>query len=109
MEPSQENARRKKVAVIAVTCSDGEPLETCSSVTLNILDADEKSTVMTRSFTSMLRGLQYMATTASGNDSFRQALFALAEQVQPLLQDLLQKTSRGRSPTVTRDCVPVPL
>ena len=44
---------------IAITCADGQPLEPACSVTLNLLDADEQSTVMTRSFTSMLLALQY--------------------------------------------------
>jgi glutamine---fructose-6-phosphate transaminase (isomerizing) len=51
---------------IAITCADGQPLEAACSVTLKLLDADEQSTVMTRSFTSMLLGLQYLAATVSG-------------------------------------------
>src|SRR5208282_1877315 len=46
---------------IAITCAEGQPLEAACSVTLKLLDADEQSTVMTRSFTSMLLGLQYLA------------------------------------------------
>ena len=63
---------------IAITCADGQPLEASCSVTLKLLDADEQSTVMTRSFTSMLLGLQYLASTVSGNDAFRRALTELA-------------------------------
>ena len=44
---------------IAITCANGQPLEFKCSVTLKLLDADEQSTVMTRSFTSMLLALQY--------------------------------------------------
>src|ERR1700694_3659314 len=56
---------------IAITCAGGQPLEAACSVTLKLLAADERSTVMTRSFTSMLLGLQYLAATVSGNDGFR--------------------------------------
>jgi glucosamine--fructose-6-phosphate aminotransferase (isomerizing) len=73
---------------IAITCADGQPLERACSVTLKLLDADEQSTVMTRSFTSMLLGLQYLAATVSGNEAFRRALFELPQQVEPLLKDI---------------------
>ncbi len=73
---------------LAITCTDGQPLEASCSVTLKLLDADEQSTVMTRSFTSMLLGLQYLAASASGNDAFRRALLELPRQVEPLLKDM---------------------
>ena len=76
---------------IAITCADGQPLELACSVTLKLLDADERSTVMTRSFTSMLLGLQYLAATISGNDAFRRALIELPQQVEPLLTDVPQR------------------
>ena len=76
---------------IAITCADGQPLEAACSVTLKLLDADERSTVMTRSFTSMLLGLQYLAATVSGNDAFRRALLELPQQVEPLLTDVPQR------------------
>jgi glucosamine--fructose-6-phosphate aminotransferase (isomerizing) len=76
---------------IAVTCADGQPLEAVCSVTLKLLDADERSTVMTRSFTSMLLGLQYLAATVSGNDTFRRPLVELPQQVEPLLKDVPQR------------------
>jgi len=76
---------------IAITCADGQPLEPACSVTLKLLDADERSTVMTRSFTSMLLGLQYLAAMVSGNDTFRRALLELPQQVEPLLKDIPQR------------------
>jgi glutamine---fructose-6-phosphate transaminase (isomerizing) len=76
---------------IAITCADGQPLESTCSVTLKLLDADEQSTVMTRSFTSMLLGLQYLAATVTSDDAFRRALIALPEQVAPLLNDIPQR------------------
>jgi glucosamine--fructose-6-phosphate aminotransferase (isomerizing) len=76
---------------IAITCADGQPLESTCSVTLKLLDADEQSTVMTRSFTSMLLGLQYLAAIVTGNDAFRRALIELPQQVEPLLADIPQR------------------
>ncbi|HEY6304734.1 MAG TPA: SIS domain-containing protein [Terriglobales bacterium] len=76
---------------IAITCAEGQPLEAACSVTLKLLDADERSTVMTRSFTSMLLGLQYLAAIFSGDNTFRRALVELAQQVEPLLKDIPQR------------------
>jgi glutamine---fructose-6-phosphate transaminase (isomerizing) len=72
---------------IAITCADGQPLQPACSVTLTLLDADEQSTVMTRSFTSMLLALQYLAAEVSGNEGFRRSLLDLPQQVESLLKD----------------------
>ncbi|MBZ5665147.1 MAG: SIS domain-containing protein [Acidobacteriia bacterium] len=83
--------KNHNLRTIAITCAEGQPLEPACSVTLKLLDADEQSTVMTRSFTSMLLALQYLAATVSGNDAFRRALIELPQQVKPLLQDVPQR------------------
>jgi glucosamine--fructose-6-phosphate aminotransferase (isomerizing) len=76
---------------IAVTCASGQLLEPACTVALKFFDADEQSTVMTRTFTSMLLGLQYLAATVSGDDAFRRALTELPAQVEPLLRDIPQR------------------
>jgi glucosamine--fructose-6-phosphate aminotransferase (isomerizing) len=76
------------IRTIAITCADGQPLEAASSIVLKLLDADEESTVMTRSFTSMLLGLQYLGATVTGNEAFCRALMELPEQVMPLMRNL---------------------
>jgi len=81
----------RNLRTIAITCADGQPLELACSVTLNLRDADEQSTVMTRSFTSMLLGLQYLAAMVSGNNIVRRALLDLPQQVEPLLKDNPQR------------------
>lgn len=85
--------RDRNLRTIAITCADDQPLESSCSVTLKLLDADEQSTVMTRSFTSMLLGLQYLATTVLGNDgeAFRRALIDLPQEVEPLLNEIPQR------------------
>jgi len=78
----------RNLRTIAVTCAGGQPLEPACSVTLNLLDADEQSTVMTRSFTSMLLALQYLGAMVSGNEVFLRALLELPQQVEPLMKDI---------------------
>jgi glucosamine--fructose-6-phosphate aminotransferase (isomerizing) len=81
----------RNLRTIAVTCADSQPLEAACSVTLKFLAADEQSMVMTRSFTSMLLGLQYFAAAISGNDAFRRDLTELPQQVEPLLKGIPQR------------------
>jgi len=83
--------RDYNLRTIAITCADGQPLEPACSVTLNLLDADEQSTVMTRSFTSMLMALQYLAAMVSGNEAFLRALLELPQQVEPLMKEIPQR------------------
>jgi glucosamine--fructose-6-phosphate aminotransferase (isomerizing) len=81
----------RNLRTIAITCAGGQPLESACTVTLKLLDADEQSTVMTRSFTSMLLALQHLAATVVGHDLLRRTLLELPQQVQPLLQDIPQR------------------
>ena len=83
--------KEHNLRTLAITCADGQPLEAACSLTLKLPDADEQSTIMTRSFTSMLLGLQYLAATVSGNDTFRRELLDLPAQVEPLLEDIPQR------------------
>jgi glucosamine--fructose-6-phosphate aminotransferase (isomerizing) len=95
----------RNVRTIAITCALGQPLESACSVALKLLDADEQSTVMTRSFTSMLLALQYLAATVSANDGFQRALTALPSQVEPLLADLPQRLRLFVEARSFTDCV----
>lgn len=81
----------RNLRTLAITCADGQPLESSSSVTIKLLDADEQSTVMTRSFTSMLLALQYLAATVSRNDVFRSALVDLPRQVEPVIKNVAER------------------
>ena len=83
--------KEHNLRTIVITCADGQPLGPSCSVTLKLLDADEHSTVMTRSFTSMLLGLQYLGAAVCGQDAFRRALTELPQQVEPLLKDVPQR------------------
>ena len=97
--------QERDVRTIAITCADGQPLEAECSVTLKLLDADEQSMVMTRSFTSMLLGLQYLAATISQNEELRRALMSLPGETAPLLEDLPQRLRLFVEARGFEDCV----
>jgi len=63
---------------LAVSCVNGQALEKLATMTIT-LPADEQSTVMTRSFTSMLLALQFLAGRMAGNQAFCDALLAMPE------------------------------
>ncbi len=75
----------RHIRTLAISCAAGQPLEKISSSTLCLPDADEKSTVMTRSFSSMLLGLQALAAWSAGNREFLHALGSLPGQAQEAL------------------------
>lgn len=83
-----EFLKARKVDSLAVTCADHERLEQLASTTLALLPADEQSTVMTRSFTSMVLALQYLAAFIAGNRAFLQALHQLPDAAENPLRDL---------------------
>ena len=85
LRASEMLERERDLRTIAITCTEGSPLQSISTATLKTLAADEKSTVMTRSFTSMLLTLQYLGSIVSGCQDFGNALKDLAAQVRPLL------------------------
>jgi len=68
-------ARKGNVRMLAVTGTANGPIEDLAALSLALPPSDEQSTVMTRSFSSMLLGLQYLAASWAGDrallDSFR--------------------------------------
>ena len=82
--------RGRSVPTIGITCSADQPLEKLARSTFSILAADEKSTVMTRSFTSMLLALQHLGAKVARNAAFREALDALPAQMAGLPQEMEQ-------------------
>jgi glucosamine--fructose-6-phosphate aminotransferase (isomerizing) len=61
--------RDRNIRVLAVTGTPNQPLEQVATASLPLLPCDEQSTVMTRSFTSMLIGLQYLAACEANNSA----------------------------------------
>jgi glutamine---fructose-6-phosphate transaminase (isomerizing) len=97
--------KERNVRTIAITCASGQPLESECSLSLKLLDADEQSTVMTRSFTSMLLALQYLAATVADSKPGRQALMALPAEVAPLLEKVSPRLRSFVEERSFEDCI----
>lgn len=80
--------REKNIRVLAVTGTPHQPLEKTSTATLPLLPCDEQSTVMTRSFTSMLLGLQYLAGCQADDATLLKSLGKMPEMAQLALDRL---------------------
>jgi glucosamine--fructose-6-phosphate aminotransferase (isomerizing) len=74
---------------VAITCTPGQPIESLCSATVCLEPANERSTVMTRSFTSMLMGLQFLAAKLAGNSAFLEALESVAHSAQATLDGMM--------------------
>jgi glucosamine--fructose-6-phosphate aminotransferase (isomerizing) len=74
-----------RIPTLGLTCTPDSPLEATCDLTIRISAADETSMVMTRSFTSMLLVLQYLAAVKSGAKDFCAALESLADRFAPSL------------------------
>jgi len=69
-----------KLKVLAITCGKDTPIEKISSHQIILHAADEKSTVMTRSFTSMLVVLQSLAAIRGDRPDFLDDIHKLPDQ-----------------------------
>jgi len=73
------------ILTMGVTCSANSTLEKLCLHTLKLTWANEKSTVMTRSFTSMLLAFERLGAALAGRTEWIAALDDLPEKVQPWL------------------------
>jgi glucosamine--fructose-6-phosphate aminotransferase (isomerizing) len=76
----------RSILTLGVTCNADSALEKLCGRTLKLAWADERSTVMTRSFTSMLIALERLGAKFAGNQEHIAALDTLPEKVQPWLE-----------------------
>jgi len=76
------------IRTLAISCSPGQKLEDLATTTLCLAPADEASTVMTRSFTSMLIGLQFLAARRATKPKFAESLQRLADGSQAILEPM---------------------
>jgi glucosamine--fructose-6-phosphate aminotransferase (isomerizing) len=74
-----------------ITCTEKSELEVECDSTLVLRAADEKSTVMTRSFTSMLISLQWLAARRAGNTEFCNSLETMANQFATRIHSLADR------------------
>jgi glucosamine--fructose-6-phosphate aminotransferase (isomerizing) len=79
-----EVLKERGIPSLAITCAKRQALEDLAAVTI-ILPADEQSTVMTRSFTSMLLALQFLAGRIARNDTYCNELLTMPQQAVPAL------------------------
>lgn len=80
--------REKNIRVLAVTGTPDQPLQQVATATLPLLPCDEQSTVMTRSFTSMLLGLQFLAAYQADDSTLLKSLGELPGLAQPSMDSL---------------------
>ncbi len=75
---------------VGVTCAKSSELEQMCDSTIVVHTADEKSMVMTRSFTSMLLCLQALAARWAENSQFVRDLQRMAEHFAPRIHTLAE-------------------
>jgi len=78
--------QQNQTAALAITCGTGTPIEKVSEHVIRLSQADEKSTVMTRSFTSMLLALQLLAAERGENPEFASGIRALPDGTESLMR-----------------------
>jgi len=74
------------ILTLGVTCGANSSLEKLCRHTLKLTWADEQSTVMTRSFTSMLMAFERLGATLGGESEWITALDGLPQKVRPWLK-----------------------
>lgn len=83
-----ELLRSRSVSTLAISCAERQALQELASVTITLPAADEKSTVMTRSFTSMLLILQNLAARIGKRSDDGQNFAKLPSLAAPVLETL---------------------
>lgn len=83
--------KHQTVQTLGVTCNPQSPLEGLSTHSFKLTWADEKSPVMTRSFTAILLAFQRLGLQFVGDSEFSGALDRLPRQAQDLLDSQAKK------------------
>ena len=86
-----EFLNQRKVPSIAVSCATKQKLEELATISILLPAADEQSMVMTRSFSSMLLALQYLAATLASNAEVIRGLSALPVAAERLVHNLPER------------------
>ena len=85
-------SREYGVPTLGLTCAANSPLEAECAVTIRLSTADERSVVMTRSFTSMLLALQQLAGRKNAESSFSASLENMPGHFSKQIQALANRT-----------------
>jgi glutamine---fructose-6-phosphate transaminase (isomerizing) len=91
---ARELLKSRSIPMIAITCARGQPLEQQVPATIVLPHADEQSTVMTRSFSSMLLVLQQLAALIARDSEFGHSLHRMPVAAAPVLQTLPAEIKR---------------
>ena len=83
-----EQLSKRGIATVGISCTPGQALEKLVRSALVLSVADEQSTVMTRSFTSMLITLQALAASIGKNNDFKLAQRGIVPAAQEILSTL---------------------
>jgi glutamine---fructose-6-phosphate transaminase (isomerizing) len=83
--------RDLRVRTIGITCAENSELAAQCDSMIVVNAADEKSTVMTRSFTSMLISLQYLAAKQAGDATFLADLTTMADRFPSRLASIAKQ------------------
>jgi len=83
-----EAFRERNIATLGISCAPNQTLEKLVSSAIVLPAADEQSTVMTRSFTSMLMALQALAATMGRQEDFLESQRALNPCAGRLIEEL---------------------
>lgn len=86
-----ELLRSRSIPTLAISCAEGQALEKLASLTITLPAADEKSTVMTRSFTSMLFTLQHLAAGIATTPEYCENLARIPDLAAPALRPLPER------------------
>jgi glucosamine--fructose-6-phosphate aminotransferase (isomerizing) len=97
--------KHKTVQTLGVTCNPQSPLEALCTHTFKLNWADEKSTVMTRSFSAILLAFQRLGLQFVGDEQFSTALDRLPSQGQAWLDKHARKISEFAARRKFRDYV----
>jgi glucosamine 6-phosphate synthetase-like amidotransferase/phosphosugar isomerase protein len=94
-----------RIPTSGITCTEKSELEVECDSALVLRTADEKSTVMTRSFTSMLISLQWLAARHAGNAEFCNSLEAMATQFATRIHSLAEQVENFTARLSFEDCL----
>ena len=78
-------SKEHRIPTLGITCAADSLLEKACDRTIRLLAADDKSMVMTRSFSSMLLTLQLLAAKKSRQRTFASSLLRMADHFAPLI------------------------
>ena len=94
MLKAAELLRSRNIPALAITCAPEQPLAKLAEASICLPDADEKSTVMTRSFSSMLLALQALAGIIGEDSAFVGSLRRMPSSAANALATLPPRINR---------------